>query len=1032
MNVIKNYGNSDGIEINNTYSSSNTVDSETAKQIAETVSNATTKSSAWTLSSDWNKLYSATNETDEVKGKTTVRTDSEGNVTGGNYFVSNSNGGSSYVSTSSGGSSSNSAKVTTAESVGINSSYDKQTEKYADVKLSASNTLELGASATIPVKFVDIGVSAKNTTTVGTEANSGRKDNTAVHYDDSYSGYVGTYNESNNSAYYDTTSRSESNWNTTSGYEKSYQTSKNTEISNAINEQITNKTSYNVQDAIGGSESKNETDTTSTTIGNEYVNTVRFNEQQKTTETVEIKQSAKESGYYRIINAGTVHVFAIVGYDVATQSYFTYTYNVLDDERHPYLDFSLNDPNFKDCQNGVVNFEVPYYVNEYVMAHIGKTNGLQIGLDGIVTAYNGTDTTVVIPQYDSADNMDSTASAIKVKSFTDSVFKNNKNIKTVVLPEYITEIPDNAFEGCTNLETVISLGVTKIGNNAFKDCVNLKSFSIDNKVTELGENAFENVSEVMVNAVNKSVADNTINCGAKRITLNISKVAGTYADKVITINNDTEYFALYSDGKSVKNLQVNSSANETVINNIVFEENKDTPLIITSSKVTLNRVVIDDAPGFAIILKKDNTELNLYSDVVISSQCENALLCKNVTLKNLNPKVTCSLSIYNKALVCGKITNTSDYLKSGEIVTITSKEFDRYLTSCIVSFNANGGEMNETTKNVYYGQQYGILPTPTKEGFEFDGWYTAESGGEKITSETVLSFLANHTLFAHWTVNSYTATWSGGTGYTITVNRTSSPNKGASTGQINSGSTVYYGDVLSISYQKNDYYFITSSGKTSITVTSNINSGDIYASAKLNEVSGWTKASSLPSGADVIETKWQYTLREYTTNSASSLSGWTKYDTKRTSWGPTQGAVYSDPSNGVRNVWSEQYVASRTTHYVYYHRYNGSGAWSDDKNAPNWARHSGPDVTSKLPNGYYSSVTGQRFSGAACAACGATNHWHLDRTYTVDNYATRWYYQEPVYTYYYYRDLSKETTSGDPTGQANVSNVVKYVKYRAK
>ena len=85
-----------------------------------------------------------------------------------------------------------------------------------------------------------------------------------------------------------------------------------------------------------------------------------------------------------------------------------------------------------------------------------------------------------------------------------------------------------------------------------------------------------------------------------------------------------------------------------------------------------------------------------------------------------------------------------------------------------------------------------------------------------------------------------------------------------------------------------------------------------------------------------------------------------------------------------------------------------------------------------MPNGYYSSVTGQRFSGAACAACGATNHWHLDRTYTVDNYATRWYYQEPVYTYYYYRDLSKETTSGDPTGQANVSNVVKYVKYRAK
>lgn len=1028
-------GNSEGIEIDKQYSVSNTVDSETAKRIAETVSNATTKSSAWTLSSDWNTLYRAENQIDETKGKTTVRTDSEGNVTGGNYFVSNSQGGSSYISSSSGGSSSSSAKITTEKSVGINRSYDTQTEKYVDAKLSASNSLETSAGISLPVDIVEVNAGVKNTTTIGAEVSSGRKDKTGTHADNSYSGYVGTYNESNESSYFDTTSRNENNWNSTSGFEKSYQTSKNTEISNAINEQITKKTTYSVSDAIGGSESKNESNTTEETKGNEYVNSVRYNEQVKETGTRTVKLSATASGYYRIVNAGTVHVFAVVGYDVATCSYFTYTYNVLDDERHTYLDFSLNDPNFKDCENGVVAFEIPYEVNEYVCALTGKTEGLQIGLDGVVTAYNGTSTTVVVPQYDSADNLDETSSAIKVKSFNENVFKGNTNINTVVLPQYISEIPDNAFEGCTNLETVYAFGVTKIGNNAFKGCTNLAKFSVDNKVVELGENAFEGVPEIMVNAANSAVADNAITCGANAITLNISKVDGKYNNKTINVGSDTGYFALYSDGSAVENLQVISSADETVINNIEFVKNSDAPLTLDSKKVTLNRVKITGAPALAMILKNNDTELSLYSEVVIDSMRENAILCRDLTVKNANPKVTCSLTVNNNLLVCGSVNDDENCIRKANIVNVTEEEFNSYLSSRLVSFDANGGEVDENSRNVRYGMTYGSLPVPTREGYTFDGWYTDPTDGKAVTEDTVMTSRVNHILYAHWAVNEYTATWEGGTGYTIVVNRTSSPNKGASTGVINSGAKVYYGDVLTVTYSKNDYYNLTSVGKTSITVNRDITASDIYATAAENEVSGWVLASNVPSDAQIINSKWTYTLRNYTSSSSSSLSGWTKYDTKRTSWGATQGPVYSNPSNGSRNVWSEQYVSSKTTHYVYYHRYgvyNGKWVWSDDKNASSWARHAGPDVTSPLPNGYYSSSTGQRYSGDACSVCGATNQWHLDRTYETENYSTCWYYQDPVYTYYYYKDEAKETTSGDPTGQTNVSNVVKYVQYRAK
>lgn len=76
--------------------------------------------------------------------------------------------------------------------------------------------------------------------------------------------------------------------------------------------------------------------------------------------------------------------------------------------------------------------------------------------------------------------------------------------------------------------------------------------------------------------------------------------------------------------------------------------------------------------------------------------------------------------------------------------------------------------------------------------------------------------------------------WNTGTGYTIAVNRTSSPLKGASTGSLNNGATVYYGDVLSITYTASTGYSLGSKGSTSITVTGNVTKDHIYTSASLN------------------------------------------------------------------------------------------------------------------------------------------------------------------------------------------------------
>ena len=771
LNQIAYLGNSDGIEINQEYDVSNSVSKETAEQVANTVANATTKSSGWTLADEWETVFEAGNEIDEQKGKTEVRTDAEGNVTGGNYFVSNSSGGSSFVSNSSGGSNSSTSKVTTDNSYGINRSYDNTNESYIDAKLGVSNSTTIGAEVgvDIPCTPIEVGASIENTTTVSAEVAGGLRNTNSVHVDDSRSSYIGTYNENNSSSYYNSTIENSSTWNSTSGYEKSYQTSRNTEISNAISEQISKKTSYNVTDATSGSKSSSVSDSYTNSNSEEYSSSVRYNSEEKTTSKQSFKYSSSEQGYYRLVNAGTVHVFAVVGYDVATSSYYTNTYNVLDDERHIYTDFSLSDPNFNDCENGVVSFEIPYEVNEYVAGLTGKSAGLQFGLDGIVTKYttDKENATVVVPQYYSANNTDNSYTAVKVTKISTDAFKGNTNIKTVVLPLYVTEIPDGAFEGCTNLETVIAYGVTKIGANAFKGCTNLKKFAIDNKVVSLGTNAFEGVNEIMVNAANTNVANSAILSGAKELTLSIAKMEGSFDNKVVSVSDDFDYFALYGNGSEINNMQIVSNAKETVVNNMILKGNKDTPLKLNSENITLNRVTIKDAPGFAIISTASKATVKLYSVNNINSVSENAILCKDLDFMIANKEVASNLNVSGNVLNCGTIKDPDMLFNvvNGELKNITEDEFNAYLTSSKVTFDANGGSVSDASKTVYYGQLYGTLPAPTRANYTFAGWFTAKDGGTKITADTVVTELVNQTLYAHWTPNKFTLTYNanGGT-----------------------------------------------------------------------------------------------------------------------------------------------------------------------------------------------------------------------------------------------------------------------------
>lgn len=332
-----------------------------------------------------------------------------------------------------------------------------------------------------------------------------------------------------------------------------------------------------------------------------------------------------------------------------------------------------------------------------------------------------------------------------------------------------------------------------------------------------------------------------------------------------------------------------------------------------------------------------------------------------------------------------------------------------------VNFDANGGTVEQTTKVALSDVELGELPTPTRTYYTFNGWFTAQTGGEKVVATSKFARTDDLTLYAQWTLNSFVVTFDANGGSTPT-----------------SSLRAYCGETLgTLPTPTRDYYnflgwYTATSGGTKVTNTTKYDVAKditLYAMWELKPVEGWVLKSEMPTGAQVIETKWDYTLREYTSGSNSTLSGWTNYDTVRTSWGAWSGWSTTNPTNGVRNVQQRtEYHYYRWIKGNYVYTYNPGGYTLEEI----W-------ITEDLPISSINNSYEIRYRGTDTYA----NRWiRADYEYNRDVSKTftriTYRYQEPIYTYYFYRDVAMTTTSGNPTGQADVSNVKEYVKYRSK
>jgi len=161
----------------------------------------------------------------------------------------------------------------------------------------------------------------------------------------------------------------------------------------------------------------------------------------------------------------------------------------------------------------------------------------------------------------------------------------------------------------------------------------------------------------------------------------------------------------------------------------------------------------------------------------------------------------------NNVLVTNWFTLTNEMLV---------EDYESFPTYAI-TLNANGGNVSPSTITVRQGSTYGELPQPTRSGYIFVGWYTSAEGGTQAKATLGLLANANHTLYAHWSINGIVA--SGSWNSVMTTSSGSWNLDGNGTLTVTAVGTLYklhnYGDSLA-GYEDQVKHIVIKDGPTGI------------------------------------------------------------------------------------------------------------------------------------------------------------------------------------------------------------------------
>ena len=324
-------------------------------------------------------------------------------------------------------------------------------------------------------------------------------------------------------------------------------------------------------------------------------------------------------------------------------------------------------------------------------------------------------------------------------------------ISNISIPSNVKSIGSQAFKKCTNLQkATLTNGLKTIEKYAFADCTSLKEITIPSSVTTIGNYAFYNcsITTLTLSTGLKTIGERAFSCCDMLTTVSIPSGVATIDEYAFYCCSRLGTVVIPGTVKEIGRGSFNWCTN---LKNVTL---KDGIKVIGhgafSQCENLESITI---PG-SVDKIEDEAFLDCFDleTISIKEGVKEIERCAFYWCKNLK-KITIPYSVTsiagnafsycpdNLVIHCPKNSTAHKYAVDNK------RSYKLIPRTYRVDFNKNGGtNLQFSTKTVT--KNLSTMPTVKRAGYAFKGWYTAKSGGTKVTTKTNLT--RSLTLYAQW------------------------------------------------------------------------------------------------------------------------------------------------------------------------------------------------------------------------------------------------------------------------------------------
>lgn len=349
------------------------------------------------------------------------------------------------------------------------------------------------------------------------------------------------------------------------------------------------------------------------------------------------------------------------------------------------------------------------------------------GTNGVGTfGYKAADGTVYAPDFvklpAKLESIGNFAFSAVVDTKTSEV---KHGVKAVVFPETLKTIGNTAFQNAPLTEVSLPDSVTSVGSGAFTNTeqatTHIEKVKLSKGMTAIPVSMFTNqkVKNVEIPEGIKTIGKRAF-AGNRVETL---KLSGT-VEKI-------DEYAFWNN--QIKELEI--PGNVKTIGRYAFQRTQD------YIEATINKVVLHE--GLESIGKRAFYQ-------TLTSECKSIDLPTTVKVLDAaafegNAKVTLISLVEDQVNAKGDYTKVVAKGTAHEIVLVHK-----------VTFDAGEGKADAETARTDKDGKLAELPDAARDGYTFEGWFTAAEGGDAVTADTV--FDKDTIVFAHWKKNVVSAT----------------------------------------------------------------------------------------------------------------------------------------------------------------------------------------------------------------------------------------------------------------------------------